>query len=81
MYSSHVAAVTFFHSLTHSKILIVSMPCFKHCLGMGHIVLNKSDEVSGLYCRVYKKETVNKHNRMSGRNTTVKKRKAVEEKG
>ena len=52
------------------------MPCFKHCLGMGHIVLNKSDEVSGLYCRVYKKETVNKHNRMSGRNTTVKKRKA-----
>ena len=72
--------LTFFHSLTHSKILIVSTPCFRHYLGMGHIV-NKSDEVSGLYCRVYKKETVNKRNRMSGRNTTVKKRRAVEEKG
>ena len=80
MFASHVANITFFHSLTHSKILTVSMPCLRQCLGMGHIVVNKPDEVSGLHCRAYMKETINKHNRMPGRNTAVKKRKAAGEK-
>ena len=47
---------------------------------MGHIVVNKPDEVSGLHCRAYMKEIINKHNRMPGRNTAVKKRKAAGEK-
>lgn len=80
---NHIANNLFFYLHIHSKIFIVSIPCFRHYSKHGDTVANKSYEVTGLYACGFGgllQVNKNKYNSISSRNILWRKRKQLRRK-